>query len=147
MADDLSFDSVQQLTRARNEVLNATLDRIFDFHPYYKALFAGQGVKRADIRGIEDLVRLPLTSKADYVGDPVGFKLSLPDAFDAEGKLKWIGDDVVINFGKSRGKALRALAGSEDGRGMLGWMLRQDFGEDVKTAVRNALAGRFPTRG
>ena len=30
---------------------------------------------------------------------------------------------------------------------MLGWVLRQDFGDDVKTAVSNALAGRFPTRG
>ena len=98
MADDLSFDSVQELTRARNEVLNATLDRIFDFHPYYKALFAGQGVKRADIRGIEDLVRLPLTSKADYVGNPAGFKLSLPDAFDAEERIVW---DVMYTTGST----------------------------------------------
>jgi DNA polymerase-3 subunit epsilon len=68
-----------------------------------------------------------------------------PDAFDGQGKLKWIAGEVVVNFGKSRGKSLRELAAGD--RGMLEWILRGDFEEDVKTCVRNALAGRFPVRG
>ena len=67
-----------------------------------------------------------------------------PDAYDGQGKLKWMGDDLVINFGKSRGKSLRELAGND--RGMLEWILRGDFEDDVKTCVRQALAGRFPLR-
>jgi DNA polymerase-3 subunit epsilon len=68
-----------------------------------------------------------------------------PDAFDGQGKLKWIAGEVVINFGKSRGKSLRELAGSD--RGMLQWILRGDFEDDVKACVRAALDGRFPVRG
>ena len=34
---------------------------------------------------------------------------------------------------------------SED-PGFLKWMLRSDFSEEVKTVIKNALAGEFPTR-
>jgi len=121
------------------------------------ALYCGGELKsahsaEADMLASRDVIVAQLERYDDLPTDvaslsAVGAPSADPDAFDAEGKLKWIGDEVVINFGKSRGKSLRALAGSDDGRGMLGWVLRQDFGDDVKTAVRNALAGRFPTRG
>jgi len=74
----------------------------------------------------------------------VGVAAADPDAFDPEGKLKWIGEDVVLNFGKARGKSLRELSGGD--RGLLEWILRSDFSDEIKTAVRNALAGRFPVR-
>jgi DNA polymerase-3 subunit epsilon len=120
------------------------------------ALYCGGELKsahsaEADVLASRDVIVGQLERYDDLPADvaglaAVGAPSADPDAYDAEGKLKWMGDEVVINFGKSRGKTLRALAGSEDGRGMLGWVLRQDFGEDVKTVVRNALAGRFPTR-
>jgi DNA polymerase-3 subunit epsilon len=74
----------------------------------------------------------------------VGAPEADPDAYDGQGKLKWMGEEVVINFGKSRGKALRELATSD--RGLLAWILRGDFEDDVKTCVRAALDGRFPVR-
>ena len=74
----------------------------------------------------------------------VGAPQADPDAFDGEGKLKWIAGEVVINFGKSKGKSLRDLATRD--RGMLEWILRGDFSDEVRTCVRNALAGRFPER-
>ncbi len=67
-----------------------------------------------------------------------------PDAFDGQGKLKWMGEDVVLNFGKSRGRTLRDL--SVNDRGLLEWILRGDFEEDVKSCVRDALGGRYPVR-
>ena len=66
------------------------------------------------------------------------------DFVDSEGRLKFSGDEVVINFGKNSGRRLRDLA-SED-PGFLRWMLRSDFSEEVKTVIKNALAGEFPTR-
>ncbi|MBO5924326.1 MAG: 3'-5' exonuclease [Lentisphaeria bacterium] len=66
------------------------------------------------------------------------------DFVDSEGRLKFSGDEVVINFGKNSGRRLRDLA-SED-PGFLKWMLRSDFSEEVKTIIRNALAGEFPSR-
>lgn len=98
MADDLYYEDLQQLTQARNDVLNATLDRVFDFHPYYKKLFAEHGIARSDIRGVEDLVRLPLTGKSDYVGNPSAFTLSLPDSVEAEERIVW---DVMYTTGST----------------------------------------------
>ena len=66
------------------------------------------------------------------------------DFVDSEGRLKFSGDEVVINFGKNSGRRLRDLA-SED-PGFLRWMLRSDFSDEVKTVIKNALAGEFPTR-
>ena len=120
------------------------------------ALYCGGELKsahsaEADMLASRDVILGQLERYDDLPSDVaalanVGAPAADPDAFDGEGKLKWIAGDVVINFGKSKGKSLKLLAATEDGRGMLGWILRQDFGNDVKTAVRNALAGRFPTR-
>ena len=66
------------------------------------------------------------------------------DFVDSEGRLKFSGDEVVINFGKNSGRRLRDLA-SED-PGFLRWMLRSDFSEEVKNIIKNARAGEFPTR-
>ena len=66
------------------------------------------------------------------------------DFVDSEGRLKFSGDEVVINFGKNSGRRLRDLA-SED-PGFLRWMLRSDFSDEVKTIIKNALSGEFPTR-
>ena len=66
------------------------------------------------------------------------------DFVDSEGRLKFSGDEVVINFGKNSGRRLRDLA-SED-PGFLRWMLRSDFSDEVKKVIQNALAGEFPTR-
>ena len=76
----------------------------------------------------------------------IGAPAADPDALDSEGRFKWIAGEACINFGKNRGRALRDLASNEDGRGMLGWMLRADFSREVKGIVRAALDGRFPVR-
>jgi DNA polymerase-3 subunit epsilon len=67
-----------------------------------------------------------------------------PSWIDEEGKLAWRNGEASINFGAHTGRPLVDLA--VDDRGVLEWILRKDFPEDVKAIVRDALAGRFPTR-
>lgn len=98
VADDLYYEDLRTLTLARNEFLNATLDRVFGFHPHYRRKFAERGIARSDIRGVDDLVRLPLTSKSDYVGNPPAFTLALPDHYDAEERIVW---DVMYTTGST----------------------------------------------
>lgn len=101
-------------------------------------MLASRDVLFAQLERYEDL-------PVDVAGlSSVGAPKADPDAFDGEGKLKWIAGEVVINFGKSKGKSLRDLANRD--RGMLEWILRGDFSDEVRTCVRNALAGRFPVR-
>ena len=66
------------------------------------------------------------------------------DFVDSEGRLKFSGSEVVINFGKNSGRRLSDLTVEDPG--FLRWMLRSDFSDEVKNIIRNALAGEFPTR-
>ena len=66
------------------------------------------------------------------------------DFIDSEGRLKFSGDEAVINFGKNSGRRLRELA--EEDPGFVRWMLRSDFSDEVKEIIKNALAGEFPVR-
>lgn len=63
-----------------------------------------------------------------------------PDAYDAEGKLRFVDGDLTINFGKNRGKTLQSLSLNDPG--YLEWILNGTFSEKVKTAVREALRNK-----
>jgi DNA polymerase-3 subunit epsilon len=119
------------------------------------ALYCGGELKsahsaEADMLASRDVILAQLERYEDLPTDvaslaAVGAPAADPDAFDGEGKLKWIAGEVVINFGKSKGRSLRELSAGD--RGLLEWILRGDFSDEVRTCVRNALAGRYPMRG
>lgn len=67
------------------------------------------------------------------------------DKVDQDGRLRWQDNEVVINFGQKSGIPLRTLAQREPN--FLRWILNKDFSDEVKAIVREALNGRFPTRG
>jgi DNA polymerase-3 subunit epsilon len=64
------------------------------------------------------------------------------DAVDAAGKVRWVGGEAVLGFGKHTGKPLRQLAA--DTPDYLRWMLAADFPADTKRIIGEALAGRYP---
>ncbi len=49
-------------------------------HAYYREIFKARGIRFSDVKGIDDLESIPLTSKADYMARPEDFVLKLPDA-------------------------------------------------------------------
>lgn len=53
------------------------------------------------------------------------------------GKARSDGDDVILLFGKHRGRSLRELARREPS--YLRWMLTQDFSGDLRERVQEAL--------
>ncbi len=48
-------------------------------HPFYRRRLAGLGLKPADIATLEDLQRLPVTAKAEYMAEPEAFRLAAAD--------------------------------------------------------------------
>lgn len=64
-----------------------------------------------------------------------------PGAIDSTARFVFEGDHAVLNFGKHRGVKLRDVD-----RGFLSWMLKQDFTDEVKGIVRNALSGTYPKK-
>ncbi|MCL6600019.1 MAG: phenylacetate--CoA ligase [Alicyclobacillus macrosporangiidus] len=54
-----------ELRRLQSERLVNTIRRVYERVPFYRSLFAEHGVKPEDIRGVEDIVKLPFTRKQD----------------------------------------------------------------------------------
>ena len=68
-----------------------------------------------------------------------------PNRIDADGKLVWREGLATVSFGAQAGTSLADLVAND--RGVLEWLLRKDFSDEVKAIVREALAGRFAARG
>jgi DNA polymerase-3 subunit epsilon len=107
-----------------------------DLHSAGADVLACAEILDAQLLRYDDLPREPAALDALFRADR--------NWIDAEGKFAWRGDEVVVNFGRLRGTALRALA--ETDKGYLEWILAADFPADAKEIARNALAGRFPER-
>ena len=99
---------------------------------------AALAVLAAQVKGYTDL---PNTVEAlhAWLSPPA------PERIDADGKLVWKDGVAVVTIGAQSGRSLQDLAAND--RGFLEWVLRKDFTDEVKTFVREALAGRFPVRG
>lgn len=64
-----------KLRELREERLRRTVGLCARAHPFYRRRFAEAGLSAADIRTLDDLERLPLTHKADYMAAPGDFIL------------------------------------------------------------------------
>lgn len=63
---------------------------------------------------------------------------------DREGLIVWKGDAAVMNFGKMKGMTLQEAA--EKNAQYLEWIVGNNFSDEVKAIVKNALGGQFPKR-
>jgi phenylacetate-coenzyme A ligase PaaK-like adenylate-forming protein len=97
-ADPLFAPDVAQLASLRETMFAATLDRVFAAHPYYQRKFASLGLARHDVRGLADLGKLPVTTKADYIAEPGAFVLGPAGAADETETVVW---DIMYTTGSS----------------------------------------------
>ena len=67
-----------------------------------------------------------------------------PKWVDSTGRIHWINQEASLAFSKKKGKSLRQLAQSD--KGMLKWILNNNFPQDVKDIVQDALEGKFPKK-
>ncbi len=61
---------------------------------------------------------------------------------DSEGKLVWMKDEAVLNFGKYEGRLLREIVAEHPD--YLEWIIRKDFSAEVKGIAMKAMEGEFP---
>ncbi len=76
---DLLRQPLAEIERLQSERLRHMLALCARGHPYYGRRWAEARVDIAAIRGVEDLERVPLTSKQDLMAEPEAFRLRLPD--------------------------------------------------------------------
>src|SRR5207302_10966805 len=73
-----------ELRRLQGERLRAQVEHVEQRSAFFRALFAGAGIRAGDIRGIDDLCRLPTFTKDDLrawrdrTGDPFAGTLCVP---------------------------------------------------------------------
>lgn len=96
---DVLFDLDEAaLCEMRERRLAVTLDRIFAAHPFYRRLFAERGIQRVDLASLKDLVKLPITTKTDFISDPQGFRLGAEGATNEDETVIW---DIMYTTGSS----------------------------------------------
>ena len=101
----------------------------------------------ADVLATVAVLDAQLERYADLPREVEGLsRASIPeDWIDAQGKIRWVGEDAVLDVGKHRGRTLRDLAGND--ASYLRWLAeKSDFPADTRGIVREALQGRFPER-
>ncbi|MEA3223220.1 MAG: hypothetical protein U9P49_08670, partial [Thermodesulfobacteriota bacterium] len=67
--DDLSFKSRQEMLDVQNSKLPKQMERLEKFSPFYREKFKEWGIDPKSIKTADDLEKIPLTSKADFMAD------------------------------------------------------------------------------
>lgn len=89
----------EEMTELRNALLAHIIELVYEGHPYYGAVMRRLRLTPADIVTIDDLQKLPPTSKRDFLADPGAFRLQCP-SLPAEMQALW---EVVYTTGTSTG--------------------------------------------
>jgi len=84
MVHDVTFWTDDRLRAKRDELLRRQLGWCAEASAFYRKHFADAGVDVGDVRSLDDLARLPVTTKADLMGDPAAFRLRFesPTVYD-----------------------------------------------------------------
>lgn len=73
--DDPCFWTDDRLFQHRSDLLKRQLGWLEAASPYYRAKFKEWGLHSRDIHTLDDLVKIPATTKADLMSDPAAFRL------------------------------------------------------------------------
>jgi len=77
--DDPMFWEPEQLQARRDELLQRQVGWLAAGSAHYQKVFADSGVDPDSVKTTDDLRRVPVTTKADLMGDPDSFRLQMPD--------------------------------------------------------------------
>jgi len=72
----------------QDRLLRRTIELCYEGHPYYSRLMRRERLEPRHIQGCDDLVRLPVTTKRDFLADPDAFRLGGP-ALTLEERTLW----------------------------------------------------------
>lgn len=72
------YKSQDELRAVQNEKLGKQMGLLEKYSPYYGKKFKEWGLSAGDVRNVEDLEKIPLLYKKDYMADPMSFRLAMP---------------------------------------------------------------------
>ncbi len=117
---DTSFKSREEIIELQNANLENQMKRLNQFSPYYRKKFKDWGIDPESIKSVDDLEKIPLTSKTEYMADMgESFKLEM----DMNNIMDYINYEVTYTTGTTTGRPARFYNTTYD-MFMLSWMFR-----------------------
>ncbi len=103
-----------------------------DSHDAMADTVAAAEVMAAQIKryGADEVKRVQSNAMQEYV--------------DGDQKFYWKDEEIYFSFSKFKHQPLRKVI--ETDRGFVEWILTADFSDEIKKLMKDALAGKFPTR-
>ena len=91
---------IEDLRPVQEERFAHQMDLVFGAHPYYRDVLGKAGLTRKDIQSLDDLRKLPLTYKEDYIAQPEAFRLDLEKipGITREERTLW---DIIFTAGST----------------------------------------------
>ncbi|MBT3821268.1 MAG: phenylacetate--CoA ligase family protein [Nitrospinaceae bacterium] len=95
-----SLDELRELREGR---LARTVALCAKAHPFYKKRFKDIGIAASDIKSLDDLEKIPLTHKSDFMADPSAFSLdsALAEELSFEERTLW---NIAYTTGTTSGR-------------------------------------------
>ena len=92
--------SITELRPVQEERFQQQMDLVFAGHPYYREVLSREDLTRSDFRSLDDLSKLPLTRKEDYIARPQEFRLHLDqvEGISREERTIW---DIIYTAGST----------------------------------------------
>jgi phenylacetate-coenzyme A ligase PaaK-like adenylate-forming protein len=98
--NDPAFLTGKELDEVRNKNLRVQMELCAKYSPYYHDLFKECGIDASSIKTIDDLEKLPLTTKLDYMKNPEAFRLKLDSTRPFYELILW---DLTMTTGTTTG--------------------------------------------
>lgn len=97
---DIQRQPLEAVRDLQNHLLRRMVELCYDHHPFYSRLLRERGLTPADIQNVEDLQKIPPSSKTDFLADPEAFRLRPEGLPLAEGTL-W---KIIYTTGTTTGR-------------------------------------------
>lgn len=104
LPEDLTFKSKEEVLDVQNSNLRNQMERLEKFSPYYRKKFNEWRIDPKSIKTVDDLEKIPLTTKAEFMADMgESFKLEM----DMNNVMEYILYEVTYTTGTTTGMPSR----------------------------------------
>jgi len=97
---DILYRSKEEFRAIQDQRFRHQISLCFKAHPYYQEVFSRLHLKLEDFQTLDDIHKLPVTTKADYMKNPLAFRLTALPEFTPYERILW---DLSYTTGTTAG--------------------------------------------
>ena len=97
---DLLYRSKEEIRAIQDQRFRHQITLCFKAHPYYQEVFSRLKLTPDDFQTLNDVHKLPVTTKVDYMKNPMAFRLTALPEFTPHERVLW---DVTYTTGTTAG--------------------------------------------